>query len=150
MKIGFGSDHGGIDLKLQLMEALAEEGYSCFDYGSFEGERVDYPDYAKKIGLALRAKDIDLGLLFCGTGIGISIAANKIPGVYCANVSEEFSARMAKEHNNANCLALGGRTLGRELALSIVRTFLEAEFQGDRHKKRLDKIKKMEDTTWEK
>ena len=126
MKIGFGSDHGGYDLKLKIMEALSkEEGYELFDYGSFEGERVDYPDYAKKTADAVVNKDVDLGILFCGTGIGISIAA--------------------KEHNNANMIALGGRVLGEELAIKIVKSFLNAEFQGERHQKRLDKISKMEE-----
>ena len=121
MKIGFGSDHGGYDLKLKIMEALSkEEGHELFDYGSFEGERVDYPDYAKKTADAVVNKDVDLGILFCGTGIGISIAANKVKGIRCALLSDCFSAQMAKEHNNANMIALGGRVLGEELAIKIV------------------------------
>ena len=146
MKIGFGSDHGGYDLKLKIMEALSkEEGYELFDYCSFEGERVDYPDYAKKTADAVVNKDVDLGILFCGTGIGISIAANKVKGIRCALLSDCFSAQMAKEHNNANMIALGGRVLGEELAIKIVKSFLNAEFQGERHQKRLDKISKMEE-----
>lgn len=146
MKIGFGSDHGGYDLKLKIMEALSkEEGYELFDYGSFEGERVDYPDYAKKTADAVVNKDVDLGILFCGTGIGISIAANKVKGIRCALLSDCFSAQMAKEDNNANMIALGGRVLGEELAIKIVKSFLNAEFQGERHQKRLDKISKMEE-----
>lgn len=146
MKIGFGSDHGGYDLKLKIMEALSkEEGCELFDYGSFEGERVDYPDYAKKTADAVVNKDVDLGILFCGTGIGISIAANKVKGIRCALLSDCFSAQMAKEHNNANMIALGGRVLGEELAIKIVKSFLNAEFQGERHQKRLDKISKMEE-----
>lgn len=146
MKIGFGSDHGGYDLKLKIMESLSkEEGYELFDYGSFEGERVDYPDYAKKTADAVVNKDVDLGILFCGTGIGISIAANKVKGIRCALLSDCFSAQMAKEHNNANMIALGGRVLGEELAIKIVKSFLNAEFQGERHQKRLDKISKMEE-----
>lgn len=146
MKIGFGSDHGGYDLKLKIMEALSkEEGHELFDYGSFEGERVDYPDYAKKTADAVVNKDVDLGILFCGTGIGISIAANKVKGIRCALLSDCFSAQMAKEHNNANMIALGGRVLGEELAIKIVKSFLNAEFQGERHQKRLDKISKMEE-----
>lgn len=146
MKIGFGSDHGGYDLKLKVMEALSKkEGYELFDYGSFEGERVDYPDYAKKTADAVVNKEVDLGILFCGTGIGISIAANKVKGIRCALLSDCFSAQMAKEHNNANMIALGGRVLGEELAIKIVKSFLNAEFQGERHQKRLDKISKMEE-----
>ena len=137
MKIGFGSDHGGYDLKLKIMEALSkEEGHELFDYGSFEGERVDYPDYAKKTADAVVNKDVDLGILFCGTGIGISIAANKVKGIRCALLSDCFSAQMAKEHNNANMIALGGRVLGEELAIKIVKSFLNAEFQGERHQKK--------------
>lgn len=146
MKIGFGSDHGGYDLKLKVMKVLSkEEGYELFDYGSFEGERVDYPDYAKKTADAVVNKEVDLGILFCGTGIGISIAANKVKGIRCALLSDCFSAQMAKEHNNANMIALGGRVLGEELAIKIVKSFLNAEFQGERHQKRLDKISKMEE-----
>lgn len=145
MKIGFASDHGGYELKKEVMKAVADMGYECFDYGSFEGERVDYPDYAKKACEAIVAGDVDLGMLFCGTGIGISIAANKVKGIRCALLTEGYSAKMAKEHNNANCIAMGGRTLGPNLAIDIVKSFLQAEFQGDRHQKRLDKISKMEE-----
>lgn len=149
MKIGFGSDHGGYALKRAMMERLADLHYDCFDYGCHEGERVDYPDYAQAVAEAVRAGELDLGLLFCGTGIGISIAANKVPGVRCAHVADPYSARMAREHNDANCLALGGRTLGEELAFSCIRSFLEASFGGDRHAKRLAKIRKMEEKRWE-
>lgn len=146
MKIGFGSDHGGYDLKLKVMEAISKmDGYELFDYGSFEGERVDYPDYAKKTADAVVAGDVDLGIVFCGTGIGISIAANKVKGIRCALISDGFSARMAREHNNANMIALGGRVTGEELAIDMVKTFLNAKFQGGRHQKRLDKISKMEE-----
>ena len=145
MKIGFASDHGGYDLKKEVMQAVADMGYECFDYGSFEGEKVDYPDYAKKVCQAINEKEVDLGMLFCGTGIGISIAANKMKGIRCALLTEGYSARMAKEHNNANCIAMGGRTIGVNLAIDIVKTFLQAEFEGGRHQKRLDKIKKMEE-----
>lgn len=146
MKIGFGSDHGGYDLKLKVMEAISKmDGYELFDYGSFEGERVDYPDYAKKTADAVVSGDVDLGILFCGTGIGISIAANKVKGIRCALISDGFSARMAREHNNANMIALGGRVVGEELAVDMVKTFLDAKFQGGRHQKRLDKISKLEE-----
>lgn len=146
MKIGFGSDHGGYELKMKIMKALAKEDkYELFDFGSFEGEKADYPIYAKKTADAVANGDVDLGLLYCGTGIGISIAANKVKGIRCAHVSDPYSSRMAKEHNNANMLALGGRVLGEELALEIVHAFLNAEFQGGRHQNRLDLITKMEE-----
>ena len=112
MKIGFGSDHGGYDLKLKIMEALSkEEGYELFDYGSFEGERVDYPDYAKKTADAVVNKEVDLGILFCGTGIGISLAANKVKGIRAAVCSEPYSAKLSKEHNNSNIIAFGALLL---------------------------------------
>ncbi|MCI5675100.1 MAG: ribose 5-phosphate isomerase B [Ezakiella sp.] len=145
MKIGFGSDHGGYDLKNAVMKHVAELGHDVFDFGSFEGERVDYPDYAKKVCEAVVARDVELGMLFCGTGIGISIAANKVNGIRCALLGDSFSARMAKEHNNANVIAMGGRVIGDNLAIDMVDQFLNAEFQGERHQKRLDKIKKMEE-----
>lgn len=145
MKIGFGSDHGGYDLKKEIMKLVADMGYECFDYGSFEGESVDYPDYAKKVCDAIVNGEVELGMLFCGTGIGISIAANKVKGIRCALLTEGYSAKMAKIHNNANCIALGGRTTGVNLAADIVKSFLEAEFEGGRHQKRLDKISKMEE-----
>ena len=145
MKIGFASDHGGYELKQKLLEKLTLDGYEVFDFGSFENEKVDYPDYAEKLAMSVVNSDVDLGLLFCGTGIGISIAANKIKGIRCANVSEPYSAKMAKLHNNANMLALGGRVLGIELAYEIVKTFLNTEFEGGRHQNRLNKISLLEE-----
>lgn len=145
MKIGFGSDHGGYELKKEIMKAVADMGHECFDYGSFEGESVDYPDYAKKVCDAIVADEVELGMLFCGTGIGISIAANKVKGIRCAHLTEAYSAKMARVHNNANCIAIGGRTTGVNLAIDIVKSFLESEFEGGRHQKRLDKISKMEE-----
>lgn len=145
MKIGFGSDHGGYELKMKVMEALSKnDKYSLFDFGSFEGESVDYPDYAKKVCDAYNDGDIELGILFCGTGIGISIAANKIKGIRCALLGDVFSAKMAKIHNDANVIALGGRVIGDQLAIEIVNAFLEEEFEGGRHQRRIDKISKME------
>lgn len=140
MKIYLGSDHGGFDLKEALEVYLIEQGHDVFDQGTHSLDSVDYPDYAKAVGEAVLENEGSLGIVICGTGIGISIAANKIKGIRAALCSEEFSARMARRHNDANVLALGGRTTGVELAKSIVDAFLNNEFEGDRHARRVQKI----------
>lgn len=140
MTIYLGSDHGGFELKEALKAYLADEAHLVIDQGTYSLESVDYPDYAKAVGEAVLADEGSLGIVICGTGIGISIAANKLKGIRAALCSEEFSARMARRHNNANVLALGGRTTGVELAKSIVDAFLSAEFEGDRHARRVEKI----------
>lgn len=140
MKLGVGSDHGGYELKEFIKTQLEAEGHEVVDYGTFNGESVDYPDVGKKVALAVQASEVQYGFVFCGTGIGISLAANKVEGIRCALVSEEFSARMSRAHNNANMLALGGRTTGPELAWSIMQTFLSTDFEGGRHARRVDKI----------
>lgn len=144
MKIAIGSDHGGYELKELIKKHLQEKGYDIKDFGTDSTESTDYPDFAKKVGEAVVAKDFDRGMLICGTGIGISIAANKIPGVRCALVSDCFSAKATREHNDTNILALGGRVVGPGLALEIVDTWLNAEFEGGRHQKRIDKITELE------
>lgn len=140
MKLGVGGDHGGYELKEFIKTKLEAEGHEVVDFGTFNGESVDYPDVGKKVALAVQAGEVQYGFVFCGTGIGISLAANKVQGIRCALVSEEFSARMSRAHNNANMLALGGRTTGPELAWSIMQTFLSTEFEGGRHARRVDKI----------
>lgn len=140
MTIYLGSDHGGFELKEALKAYLADEAHLVIDQGTYSLDSVDYPDYAQAVGEAVLADDGSLGIVICGTGIGISIAANKLKGIRAALCSEEFSARMARRHNNANVLALGGRTTGVELAKSIVDAFLSAEFEGDRHARRVEKI----------
>lgn len=140
MKIYIGSDHGGFDLKQQLVPYIQELGFTVEDLGTDSLASVDYPNYGRMVGEAVVADDGSLGIVICGTGIGISIAANKIKGVRAALCSEEFSARMARRHNNANILALGGRTTGVELAKSIVSVFLHESFEGDRHARRVDQI----------
>lgn len=140
MNIYLGSDHGGFELKEALKPFLIEAGHHVMDQGTDSPASVDYPDYAKAVGEAVLADEGSLGIVICGTGIGISIAANKIKGIRAALCSEEFSARMARRHNNANVLALGGRTTGVELAKSIVEVFLSESFEGDRHARRVQKI----------
>ena len=145
MKIGLGSDHGGFKLKAEVKKHLEEKGFECIDYGTNSEDSVDYPDYGKKVGEAVVSGDCDKAIVCCGTGIGISIAANKVNGVRCALCGDTFSARMASEHNNANMIALGERVLGVGLALDIVDAWIEAEFAGGRHGKRVDKIMAIEE-----
>lgn len=142
--IAIGSDHGGYELKEQLLQFLNDSGYETQDCGTFSGESVDYPDIAEEVARAVLAHEADCGILVCGTGIGISIAANKIDGIRAAHCTDPYSARMAREHNNANIIALGGRITGTELAIDIVRAYLDAEFQGGRHQRRVDKITALE------
>ena len=143
-KIGFGSDHGGFELKNAVMEHLKNAGYELKDYGTYTKDSVDYPDFAQKVADAVISGDVDCGIVFCGTGIGISIAANKVKGIRCANISDTYSAAKCVEHNNCNMIALGGRTVGVEIALTIVDTYLTAKFEGGRHKVRVDKIMAIE------
>lgn len=144
MKIAIGSDHGGIELKEAIKSFLAENGYDFKDFGTNSKESCDYPDYALPVAEAVVAKEFELGILICGTGIGIGIAANKVPGVRAALCSDTFSAHATREHNNANILTLGQRVVGQGLALDIVKTFLTTEFEGDRHQTRIDKISEIE------
>lgn len=140
MKIGIGSDHGGYELKESIKEYLTEEGIQFIDYGTNSLESVDYPDYGRAVAEAVINKEVDKGILICGTGIGISITANRIKGIRCALCTDSYSAKMSRMHNNANILALGGRVLGVGLALDIVKTFLDTEFEGGRHERRINKI----------
>lgn len=144
MKIGLGSDHGGFELKKEILDHLNKKGIACEDFGTYTKDSCDYPDYAYKVAKAVVAGTCDLGILVCGTGIGISIAANKVEGIRCAVVSDTFSAEMSRAHNNANILALGERVVGKGLALKIVDTWLEAGFEGGRHTGRVDKIMAIE------
>lgn len=144
MKIAIGSDHGGFELKEYIKEYLKEKAYDVKDFGTHSNASVDYPDFGKKVGEAVVNEDYDFGIVFCGTGIGISIAANKVHGVRAALVYDETTARLAKEHNNANIIALGGRTTSKEQAISILESYMQAEYEL-RHQKRLDKIKEIEE-----
>ncbi len=134
-----GSDHGGYKLKEFLKAYLSERGIAVLDIGC-EGERCDYPDYARVAAEKIMAGECENGILCCGTGIGISIAANKCRGIRAALVSEPVSARLAKEHNNANILCFGGRVIGENLAAACVDAWLSAEFSGGRHAERVGKI----------
>ena len=140
-----GSDHGGYALKQEIMKHLSERGIAYRDYGTYSEESCDYPDYGEAVGRAVASGECERGIVVCGTGIGISIAANKVRGVRCALCGDCFSAQMAREHNDANVLALGARVLGTGLALKIVDTFLDAEFQGGRHARCVAKIMALED-----
>ncbi|SCI37292.1 MULTISPECIES: ribose 5-phosphate isomerase B [unclassified Romboutsia] len=146
MKIGLGCDHGGYNLKIEIKNHLESKGIECIDYGTNnDTESVDYPFYGEEVANAVVNKDVDYGIVCCGTGIGISLAANKVPGIRCAVVSDVFSAKMSKAHNNANMLSLGERVLGRGLAIEIVDAWINTEFEGDRHSRRVDMINKIEE-----
>lgn len=145
MKIGIGSDHGGFELKEAVKEYLQGKNIEVVDYGTYNEESVDYPDFGEKVATAVVEKEVDRGIVVCGTGIGISIAANKVKGARCALCSEEYSARMSRKHNDANVLALGGRVIGQELAFSIVDAYLEEDFEGGRHERRVKKIMEIQD-----
>lgn len=144
MKISIGCDHGGYELKETIKKHLDERHIEYRDYGTNSAESVDYPDYALNVAESIKNGESDCGILCCGTGIGISIAANKVPGIRAATVGDVFSAKACKEHNNANIICLGGRVTGPGLADMIVDTWLDAEFQGGRHQRRIDKITEIE------
>jgi ribose 5-phosphate isomerase B len=139
-----GSDHGGLELKAAVSEGLRQRGLEVVDLGTDNGDSVDYPDFAEKVAAAVSRGEAECGILMCGTGIGMSIVANKFPGVRAALVTDEYMARMAKEHNNANILVLGGRVLDAMSACRIVALWLDASFAGGRHQRRLDKIALLE------
>lgn len=144
MKIGIGSDHGGYELKEDIKKFLEEENVDYIDYGTNSTESVDYPDYGRRVGEAVMAEEVDRGIVICGTGIGISMAANKVDGIRCALCGDVYSARMSMEHNNANVIALGGRVHGKGLAREIVGTWIKSEFLGGRHARRVNKINEIE------
>ena len=145
--IGIGHDHAAVEMKNQIKEFLEEKGYQVINYGTDSDESCDYPEYGEKVGRAVAEGKVDAGVLICGTGIGISIAANKVKGVRAAVVSEPVSARLTKEHNNANIIAFGARIVGIEMAKEIVSAWLNAEYIGSgRHERRVDMIRKIEET----
>lgn len=142
--IVIGCDHGGLELKQVLADYLKSVGKEVKDCGTYSAASVDYPDIAEKTCREYLNGDYEFGILICGTGIGISIAANKIDGIRCALAGTEYAAEMAKRHNNANMLAFGGRVTGGELAISILKAYMNAEFEGGRHQTRIDKIHGLE------
>ena len=145
MNIVIGSDHGGFDLKGEIASRLMSQGHSVFDIGCHTADPVDYPDIAESLCNKLLKEGFDFGILICGTGIGISIAANKINGIRAAHLPDAYSARMAREHNDANVITLGARTLGTELAWSLVEAYMGAHFLGGVHEKRIGKIAALEE-----
>ena len=141
MKIALGADHGGYELKEKIKQYLVKrEGIELIDFGTNSVESVDYPKYGHAVAKSIIDKEVDYGILVCGTGIGISIAANKIKGIRAANCTNTTMARLSRQHNDANILALGARIVGDVLALDIVDEFLSASFEGGRHQKRVDQI----------
>ncbi len=142
--IAIGSDHGGFELKKYVIEHLKKSGFEVKDFGTYNEESIDYPDCAKPVCQSVLDGECERGILICGTGIGISIAANKFKGIRAALCSDPFSAKMSKVHNNANIICLGGRVLGRELAFTIVDAWLGAQFEGGRHTDRINKIHQIE------
>ena len=143
MKTAVASDHGGFALKEKVKEHLIEGGFDVEDLGTHSEESVDYPVYGKACGEAVASGKADLGVVVCGTGIGISIAANKVKGIRCGLCTSVEMAHLTKQHNNANILALGGRTTEPELALKIVDEWLDTEFEGGRHQRRVDMLEQM-------
>lgn len=143
--IALGSDHGGFELKNEIMKYLDEQGIAYKDFGTYSKDSCDYPVYAELVGKAVVSGEFDSGIVVCGTGIGISIAANKVKGVRAALCHDCYSAEYTRRHNNANVLALGGRVIGAGHALKIVDIFLNTEFEGGRHARRIELISKIEE-----
>ena len=144
MKIALGADHAGFELKDKIKRHLEQQGITVDDRGTGSAESVDYPDYARLVGEEVAEKRADRGILVCGTGIGMSIAANKVPGIRAVNPHNEIEAQLSREHNDANVLALGGRVLDESTALKLVDLWLKTEFLGGRHGRRVAKIAQIE------
>lgn len=144
MKIAIGSDHGGFSVKEIAKPHLEKLGYEVIDFGTNTPDSCHYPIYAEKVARAVAAGEVDRGILICGTGIGMSIAANKIPGIRAAAVSDCFTAKATRQHNDSNILCLGERTVGPGLALMLMEIFLATEFEGGRHQTRVDMISALE------
>lgn len=144
MKIAIGCDHGGLEHKNAIAEHLKERGFEVKDFGIYEQVSVDYPDIAVKVCESIVSGENELGILVCGTGIGMSIAANKVKGIRAAACSEHYSAKYTRLHNNSNVLCLGGRVIGVGTALELADIFVDTEFEGGRHQRRIDKITDIE------
>ncbi len=145
MKIGIGNDHSAVEMKKEVTEYLEKKGFEVINYGTDKEESCNYPEYAEKVGRDVAAGKVDLGILICGTGVGMSLAANKVKGVRAVVCSEPYSARLSRQHNNANVLALGARVIGTEMAKMIIDEWLGAEFMGGRHQTRVDMIMAIEE-----
>mgnify|MGYP001190342136 FL=1 len=150
MKIAIGSDHGGYHLKEAIKKVVLELGHEVDDFGCHGAESVDYPDYARPVAQKVATGEYDRGILICGTGIGMSIAANKVAGIRCALVHDPYSAKMTRLHNDSNVLALGERVIGPALAEEIVKIWLDTPFEGGRHTRRLQKLDALEGARGEK
>lgn len=144
MKVAIGCDHGGLDLKETVISVLKEMGLEYEDLGTYDRNSVDYPDFAEKVAEAVVSGQCQQGILICGTGIGMSIAANKIPGIRAAVCNEVYSAKMARAHNNANILCMGARVVGPGVAAEIVKAYLTGTFEEGRHARRVEKISLLE------
>jgi ribose 5-phosphate isomerase B len=144
-KIAIGSDHAGYEGKERAKEAISALGYEVADYGAHGLESVDYPDFGAAVGRAVASGEVERGVVMCGSGIGISIAANKIPGVRAALCWNEETARLAREHNDANVLCIGARFIDADTAARMIRTFVETEFSGGRHQQRVEKLTKLDE-----
>lgn len=146
MRIAIGNDHVAVELKNVIVEHLESKGYEVVNFGTDSTERFDYPISGYKVGRAVASGECDLGVLICGTGVGISLAANKVPGIRAVVCSEPYSAKLSREHNNTNIVAFGARVVGSELAKMIVDEWLDAEFEGGRHQRRIDMIVEIGET----
>ena len=145
MKIAIGCDHGALALKNTVVEHLTKKGYEVRDFGTYTADSCDYPDFAAAAAKAVAAGECDKGIVLCTTGIGVSIAANKVSGIRCALLSDVMSARMTREHNDTNVMAIGAGVVGQMLALEIIDTWLGTEFSGEaRHQRRIDKVMALE------
>ena len=143
-KIFIGSDHAGFALKEKVKKKKKKKGYEVWDFGCFSDESCDYPDFAERVARKVAKSRKAIGILFCGTGIGMCITANKIKGIHAALIHNEFTGKSAREHNNANVICLGARVIGLKTAKTAINTFLNAEFQGGRHARRVRKIRRIE------
>ena len=144
MKIGIGNDHSAVEMKREVMKFLQDLGYEVVNYGTDSTESCNYPVYGEKVARAVVDKEVDLGIVICGTGVGISLAANKVKGIRAVVCSEPYSARLSRQHNNTNILAFGARVVGMELARMIIEEWLNAEFEGGRHQERVNMIMDIE------
>ncbi len=144
MKLALGFDHAGIKLKSALIDFLSKNGYEYKDFGTYTEDSCNYAEYGATVAEAVASGEFDKGILICGTGIGMSIVANKVPGIRCAHCQDVFSAKATRQHNDSNVLAFGERVVAKELAIEIVKTFLETEFEGGRHVARIAKITEIE------
>lgn len=145
MKIAFASDHVGRELKLSLIAYLKEKGHECLDFGTNSEERCNYPEYGFKAAKAVVDGECERGIVVCGTGVGISLSANKVNGIRCVCCSEPYSALLSRQHNDTNMLAMGSRVVGLDLAKMILDNFLEGKYEGGRHQVRIDELRNIEE-----